>query len=228
MGYRRDILAIGEWFHCYTRTIDRSRPFTEKENVRRFLETLYLANQVSPMPVFPELYKRYSHNELFSIQRTRPLVAIGAYSIMPTHYHLMVQPLEENGLSKFMHKAGTGFTRFYNDRHERVGNLFIKPFRSKHIATEGYFGRVATYIHLNPIELFEPKWKEGAVKNFEVLETKLLSYSASSLIDYEGISRAQRAILDTNAFLTLQEYKRPLRECLEDAAAYYQSLDLDV
>ena len=228
MAYRRTELAVGEWFHCYSRTIDHSRPFDNVEHVERFLETLFLANQTAPMPVMPDLYKKFSHTEIFSTDRMRPLVMIGAYCIMPTHYHLLVQPVVEKGLSEFMHKMGTGFTRYYNDKHKRVGNLFVKPFRSKHIAGDGYFGHVASYIHLNPIELFEPRWKEGRARNMGAVRTRLLQHAYSSLLDYEKIDRPQRSILSVDAMRIIEEYLVPLQESITDAAEYYQFLELDV
>ena len=228
MGYRRVALAIGEWFHCYTRTIDHSRPFAEEENVQRFLETLYLANQSAPMPVMPELHRKYSHNEILALDRKPPLVAIGAYCIMPTHYHLLAQPVVENGLSEFMHKVGTGFTRFYNDQHERAGNLFIKPFRSKHISSEGYFGRVASYIHLNPVELFEPEWKRGRIGTLSKVKSRLLAYPHSSLPEYEGVRRPQGNILDRDTIATVSAVAPPLVETIRDAAEYYQFLELEM
>lgn len=226
MAYRRVALAVGEWFHCYTRTIDRSRPFEDKENIRRFLETLYLANQSTPMPIMPEIYKRHSHNEIFKLDRKPPLVSIGAYCMMPTHYHLLTQPVVENGLSDFMHKVGTGFTRFYNDRHERVGNLFIKPFRSKHISSDAYLSRVVNYIHLNPVELFEPDWRRGRIRGN--IKARLLAYPHSSLPEYEDTRRAQGNLLDYGSVHFIKANIPPLAEAIRDAADYYQSLELEM
>ena len=229
MAYRREDLAVGEWFHCYTRTIDHSRPFEDKLNTERFLEALYLANQSSPMPVMSHLYKKNSHDDNFTLERDKPLIAIGAYVIMPTHYHLLATPLAENGLSEFFHKVGTGFTRFYNDKQERVGNLFVKPFRSKHVSSDGYFGRVASYIHLNPVELFEPEWKNGRVRDFLRLEKNIRNYASSSLFDYEKIkTRTQTNILDKEARSLVETYRIPLRESLTYAHEYYRSLELDM
>lgn len=227
MAYRRTALAVGEWFHCYTRTIDKSRPFEDKQNTERFLETLYLANQSSAMPIMPKLHQKYTHDEIFALKRTAPLVSIGAYCIMPTHYHLLVQPIIENGLSEFMHKVGTGFVRFYNDKYKRVGNLFVKPFRSKHVSSDGYFCRVASYIHLNPVELFEPKWKEGRVRDKNAIEKKLKNYALSSLGAYENKRWPQMSILNIGAITTVKENMPTLRSCIDEALEYYQFLELD-
>ncbi|MDP2648337.1 MAG: hypothetical protein Q8P19_00340 [bacterium] len=225
MGYRRVELTVGEWFHCYSRTIDYSRPFEENRVAERFIETLYLANQSAPMPesIF---HQKYSHNEIFLQERASPLVAIGAYSVMPTHYHLFAQPVIEGGLSEFMHKVGTGFTRYFNQRQGRVGNLFVKPFRAKHVSSQAYFAHLPNYIHLNATELFEPEWKKGHVRDMARLEKQLRAYPYSSLPEYMHIGRPQASVLDAEAVSVLKESLPPLQRSLADAAEYYQFLDL--
>ena len=221
--------APHEWYHCYTRTIDKSRPFEEDaDTVERFLETLYLANSIAPMPHIVEIHKQYSHEEIFTLHREHPLVAIGGYCIMPTHYHLLLQPITDSGISEFMHKLGTGFTRFYNDRNRRVGNLFVKPFRSKHIHDDRYLRRVSQYIHLNPVELFESKWKQGIVNSKIALEKQLLSYPYSSLLEYEGMERPQSSILNMNSVHLIGHDKTDTRTLIKEMAEYYQFLELDL
>ena len=225
MGYRRTELVEGELFHCYSRTIDHSRPFDDRENTERFLETLYLGNQNSPMPSLPFLHKKYSHEDVFSIERTEPLVAIGAYCIMPTHYHLLIQPVVERGITEFMRKVGTGFTMYYNEKHRRVGNLFIKPFRSKHVSDDRYYAKVTGYIHLNPMELIVPEWKQGKTMYSNLYKKRLLSYTSSSLPDYFGPNRPQKSILDPEIFGTIQADLPTLRDSMNNALEYYRTLE---
>jgi len=227
MAYRRTAFAVGEWYHGYTRTIDKSRPFEQQNNIERFLETLYLANNANPIPRIPELHETYSHDEIFTIPREKQLVSIGAYCIMPTHYHILAQPLTDSGMTVFMHKLGTSFTRAYNAQNDRVGNLFVKPFRSKHVSDDAYFRRVSQYIHLNPVELFEPQWKRGIIHSPDV-EAQLRSYRHSSLIDYEGNERPQRAILHPDAMALVGDSSTNLADLLEEMVEYYQFLDLDL
>jgi REP element-mobilizing transposase RayT len=228
MSYRGVELAIGEWFHCYTRTIDRSRIFSNVDLAERFLETIYLANQDSSLPIIAKLRRDCTHEEIFSIERRAPLVAIASYSIMPTHYHLLIQALVENGLSEFMHKVGTSFTRFYNEQHQRAGNLFIKPFRAKHISDDSYFFHIPNYIHLNAAEIFEPRWKGGYVQNMATLENRLREYPFASLRDYKGIQRPQRNILDENSIRLFSEHVPSLQNCIKEAMEYYRFLEFDL
>ena len=228
MGNRTIEFAQGEWYHCYSRTIDRSRPFDGEQYVTRFLETLYLANNTTAMPNIPQLHSHLAHEEIFALPREQPLVAIGSYCIMPTHYHLLLQPLADNGISVFMHKVGTGFTRSYNEQNGRVGNLFIKPFRSKHVDDDAYLKQVVQYIHLNPVELFEPQWKKGIINDKSSLEKKLRSYEYSSLIEHEGNKRPQSSIVDLDTLALVRDNTINVEKMIAETVEYYQFLEIDL
>jgi putative transposase len=143
---------------------------------------------------------------------------------MPNHFHFLVQEKEEGGVSNFMQKLGTSFCMYFNNKHDRIGNVFIKPFRSKHILDDRYLGRVKQYIHLNAAELFEPEWKRGKVHNLENLEKHLKEYEYSSIPDYyKSEPRIERNILDPDAINFLREGP-PLVSVLEEAREYYLDL----
>jgi len=221
MAYRSTPFAPEEWYHCYTRSIDKRSVFQGQRDYERFLETLYLSNSTVSVRRH-DLYDP-SHEDFFLVDRGNPLVTVGAYCIMPNHFHLLLKEITNGGISKFMHRVGTSFTKYFNLKYDHVGNIFIKPFRSKHIKDDRYLKRIIQYIHLNPAELFETGWKTGKVRNISLLERRLRAYQYSSLIDYCGDTRPQKAILNKK-ILKLFEDLPPLANVLEDATAYYKEL----
>lgn len=228
MAYRKVPFAVGEWFHCYTRTIDHSRPFVQSDFLERFLELLYLSNQKTYTPNIAVLRRTRLHAEMFSRSRHEPLVSIGAYCVMPTHYHLLVRPVAEGGLSSFMQRVGTGITKYYNETHSRVGSLFISPFRAKHVGDDRYFRRVADYIHLNPVELVAPDWKKRKVTNIHAVAKSVNAYKTSSLMDYIGSPRPQRSLLDPDAMDLIGSRMPATEESLKEASEYYAFLEFDM
>jgi len=225
MGYRRHSIAPGEWYHCYTRGIDKRTTFEDELDYQRFQQALYLSN--SNATVDRNNIKRRTHAEIFYAERGTALVAVGAYALMPNHFHLLVKELVEGGLVKFMQKLGTSYTMYFNTRRERTGALFVGPFRSRHVADDRYFGRVVPYIHLNPVEIFEPRWKEGMVRNIKILEEKILTYPYSSLLDYLEEQRPESAIIDANELMTSLDKKIPsLEVLLPEMREYYQDLNM--
>jgi len=222
MAYRRTTFAPDEWYHCYNRGVDKRTVFETPRDYERFSEALYLSNSVES--VARGIFQHLSHSDIMHLQREEPLIAIGAYCLIPNHFHLLIKEIVEGGISRFMHRLGTSYTMYFNIKNERTGNLFMKPFRSKHVADNRYFARVAQYIHLNPAELFEPRWKEGTVRNMETLEKNLRAFKYSSLPVYAG-ARETDPILDLESVELLREELPTIdTDFLKETAAYYADI----
>ena len=214
--------AYGEWYHCFNRGIEKRNVFQDEDDANRFLMALYLANGTKPVHLFnthkPKLDKSFEE------ERGDSIVAIGAYCLMPNHFHLLLKEITDGGITSFMRKVGTAYTMYFNAKNQRVGNLFTKPFRSRHVGDDRYFQHVLQYIHCNPAELYEPGWKSGKVRNIRTLEKKLVDYSYSSFRSYaeKGIVSP---ILSRDEFDTANQF--PVSRMLEDARAYYAEVAED-
>lgn len=222
MAYRRVPFQVDEWFHCYNRGIDKRVVFESEDDSERFLRLLYLANSMKRVHMADVAMRT---EDAMTRLRSQTLVAIGAYCLMPNHFHLLLKEIEEGGIAKFMQKLGTAYAMYFNTKNGRTGNVFLKPFRSRHVGEDRYFQRVVNYIHLNPAERFEPGWKRGIVQDMDRLQTKLLEYRYSSLPDYHNERRAVAAILSAEGFNMFRNM--PLRKVLNDARAYYTDISLD-
>ena len=178
----RGPFAADEWYHCFNRGIDKRDVFTDEHEHRRFLHLLYACN--SNTPVHLSNLPKMSDEEIFMLPRGGQLVAVGAYCLMPNHFHLLLKPLGDGGITGFMRKVMTAYTMYFNIKHERTGNLLNKPFRSKHVYDDRYFQYVIRYIHCNPAELYEPGWKRGQVSDPTLLASNLRDYPYSSLSSF--------------------------------------------
>ncbi|MFQ5540741.1 MAG: transposase [Candidatus Paceibacteria bacterium] len=223
MGHRREPIVQGEWYHCYTRGIDGRATYNDQFDYQRFTQALYLSN--SAKTIERSSFWKLAHNDVFSLPRDEPLVAIGAYALMPNHFHLLLKEQVEGGISQFMQRLGTSYTKYFNERHDRIGSLFVRPFRSRHVGTDSYLRRIVSYIHCNPAEIFEPGWKDGRVTNVRKLKEKLEEFPHASLFDYVGKTRPERNLLD-NAIIKdlLNEQMPPLQELLPEMIEYYKTL----
>ncbi len=151
-----------------------------------------------------------------------PLVEVGAYCLMPNHVHFVLKEVEEGGVAAFMQRVFTGYTMYFNKQNERTGALFSGSYKSKHLATDRYFKHAINYVHMNPIELYEPNWKTGA-GNVGAIEEKLRAYKYSSLHEHMGIERPEKRLLGSEVF-TLFDAPTTLSTMLFDAQAYYREL----
>src|SRR3989344_6150445 len=216
---RRVPFAEGEWYHCYSRGIDKRVVFESRVEYERYLQLLYLCNSDK---IFhrSDLHKA-SHAEVLSHPRGNPIVAVGAFSLMPSHPHLVLKEITSGGISKFIGRVNNAYTKYFNLKNGRIGNLLVHPFKAKHVSNDIYFKHLIRYILLNPAELFEPGWKEGRVKDFALLEKQLLAYVYSSIPDYWGKPRLEGAILDQNSMELLKEGLPSLRELLQETQNYF-------
>jgi len=77
-------------------------------------------------------------------------VVIHGYTLMPNHFHLLLQTPSGN-LSRAMRFLCGQYARKLNLAHEWDGPLFMGRFKNKAIEDERYWKHLLAYIHLNPV-----------------------------------------------------------------------------
>lgn len=185
----------GSYYHIYDKTIDGRRPFESARNAEIFLRMMwyYRAEDIGIrhsrfIALREELQAIY--NPAIEDPAKRQ-VQILAYCLMPTHYHLLIKEKMKGGISAYMSKLQNAFTRFYNTKLRRSGQIFLGHFKSKPLTSEDMFRHVARYIHLNP-------YSSGIVENTD----ELVSYPLSSLREHTiGEETNTRPITDFELLL---------------------------
>lgn len=196
MTTRFDSLATGEYYHVYNRGADKRALFKDNADYKRFIELLFLSNTHERINVRDI---RRTYTSVFDFNRGEPLVYIGAYCLMPNHFHILLTPAVDNGIQTFMLKLSTGYSMYFNKRYERTGILYQGHFKSSHAFTDEYLKYLFSYIHLNPVKLIQSDWKEVGIRDIDKTRTYLDEYLYSSLPDYIG-SRTESAILERHKF----------------------------
>jgi REP element-mobilizing transposase RayT len=203
MSTRSVSFAPGEWFHCYTRGVDKRQIFMDEHDSDRYQVLLYACNGARPIHIsnLSQARQGPALTRLLDLDRGAQLVQIGAYCLMSNHLHLLLREIDYGGISAFMQKIGTAYTMYFNKKQKRTGALFSGRFKAIHVSSDLYFRRLVNYIHANPAELYESGWKKGIVRDVRKLERRLMAYPYSSLPDYEGVDRAHCKIIDKKAAL---------------------------
>jgi putative transposase len=197
---RKFIFSIGEYYHIYNRGTDKRIIFTDKKDYERFVALLHLCNNTKSVDVSAFIRGGRSFSELLSIKVKERLVDIGAYCLMPNHFHLFIREKQEDGISLFMKKLLTAYSMYFNKKHKRTGGLFEGPFLATHIDNDVYLKYLFSYIHLNPVKIIDPKWKENGITDIKEAKKHLLAYVYSSYFDYMNIDRKEKKILNRPAF----------------------------
>lgn len=195
MGTRNLIFSENEFYHIYSRGIEKRKIFLIDKNYKRFVYLLYTANSTEPVHL-----SNYQGISLMDIPRGETIVDIGAWCLMPNHFHLILKEKVENGVSIFMKKLLTGYSMYFNVKEQRKGKLFEGKFQAKHLDYDQYLKYEFTYVHLNPISLVDGGWKEKYIEDKKETKNFLNNYEYSSYLDYLGIKRPESKILNKEAF----------------------------
>ena len=196
MAVRKVVISIDEFYHLYSRGVDKRVIFLDDDDRNRFVRLLYLCNGTKALN-----YRDTRGLKLSDIGTGDKLVGIGAYCLMPNHFHLLVKEVNEGGIVKFMSKLLTAYSSYFNKKYERTGALFSSEFKSEHANSDVYLRYLFAYIHLNPVKLVDPDWRERQTDT-EVVKSFLKRYWYSSFLDYIDDGREERLILNEQVFPT--------------------------
>ncbi len=212
--------SVGEYYHVYNRGVEKRATFLGNHDYQRFIFLLFLSNSKKHFKVrdIHDHVKRAKAEELGEqkhrlslggvlfadlvevVDRGEQLAAIGAYCLMPNHFHFLLKEIRDGGISDFLQKVTTAYTMYFNKKNERVGSLFQNTFKAEHVGDDTYLQYLYSYIHLNPVKLIQSDWKETGIRDREGAKRYLDAYSFSSYADYCGKGRAEKAILNTEEF----------------------------
>jgi len=215
---RKNIFVNNQYYHIYNRGVDKRKIFLDRNDYIRFLHDLYEFNDKNPAIEYSRLPKKIKDvggEASHIMQKRKKLVEIICFCQMPNHYHLILKQLVEKGISRFMHKLGTGYTMSFNLKQKRNGILFQGPFKAIHIENETYLIHLSRYIHLNPVKLIKPEWKKEDIKNWKKINKFLENYKWSSYSDYIGKKNFPSIInkeLLLNIFDNEKKYKKFIKE----------------
>ncbi len=104
-------------------------------------------------------------------------VEIHAYALMTNHLHLFVRTRAAN-LSRFMQRLLSGYTQWFNVRHETYGHLFQGRYKALLVDKNAYGASVSRYIHLNPVRIADTGKLTVAQRQAALRDYRWSSYRA--------------------------------------------------
>lgn len=158
---RKHTFEIGEYYHIYNRGTDKRDIIIDQNDLSRFFQSLVEFNTEQTIG---SIYENSFRKELGS--PTSKLVSIIAYCINPNHFHLILTPLVDKGIEKFMQRIG-GYTKYFNEKYERSGVLFQGKFKSKHISDNRYLLHVSAYVNMNNRDILGSPTSKLSKSSFE-------------------------------------------------------------
>lgn len=217
---RKQKIVSGGIYHVYNRGVEKRLLFVDDQDYKRFTRNLGIFNDIKPVLNSGRESKiNTGEKEIKSIKQKKPLVDILAFCLMPNHYHLLLKQKEDNGISKFMNKVGVGYANYFNLKYNRVGSLFQGTFKVVLVNNESQFLYIPYYIHLNPLDLKIPNWRENGINKTKIAIEFLNSYKWSSHRDYAGkssfVNILNKDVLN-EFFINDENYQKEFKSFISD------------
>lgn len=165
-------------YHVYNRGVEKRNVFLDSADYLRFIRSLEEFNTT-------ESGVKIGRDRIS--KKLEKIVDILAFCLMPNHFHLMLQQKTDSGVSDFMQKVGIGYTMYFNKRRERSGVLFQGKYKLVHITDGNHLQHLPYYIHLNPLDMILPEWRDGTIHDTLKALRFLETYRWSSYPDYIGL-----------------------------------------
>jgi len=212
-----------EFYHTYNRGVEKRKIFLEDADYIRGVHDIYEFNDKN---ININLSRRIEgFAKPFNLEKPRDLlVSMGAWCLMPNHYHFFLNQVIDDGLTRFHKKFGGGFANFFNTKYKRNGTLFQGRYKKVLVDDDTQAIQLICYIHANPLDLWKPDWKEKGLSSSEIqsaLNFLEKDYRWSSHLDWWGIKNFPSLIDDDfmpRFFKSSEEY----REFFTSWLRYYE------
>jgi len=196
-----------DFYHVFNRGVEKRKTFLSSGDYLRFIHDLYVFNDERSAPNY--ITKERQRESLHS---RKLLVYIHAFCLMPNHYHLLISPAIENGIPLFIKKLAMGYAKYFNEKYSRSGSLWQGKYKKKLIEKDAHYLYIPYYIHLNPLDLSMPGWRNGKIINTQRAIEKLRDYRWSSHLDYSGIKNFPSILYKNEISELLGPQKNYLKE----------------
>ena len=182
---RKNPLVTDRYFHVYNRGVDKRDIFLDKKDLSRFVLSVKKFN--TPNPIGSIRDKPY----VGRVGKENVLVSIVCYCFNPNHFHFILKQEIDGGISEFFKRLLGGYTKYFNQIHNRNGCLFQGRFKSHLVNNDQYFLKIFPYVNTNHLIHDIPKEKSHLIlsseKEYERMDFKIVSKKeAINLLDFYG------------------------------------------
>lgn len=179
--------------HIFVRAVEKRKIFTIEEDCLRFVFQMYAANvgksglNLYRNDIVKAAKALLSGEEVpkrLLVVEHKPLVNILSFVLVINHNHFILNSNVKKGISIYMQRLNTSFAKYFNLKYQRQGNLFNRPFKMVPIQGNIQLQTVIPYVNIkNSLDVYQPGWEEGGIKNEEEALWFLNNYQFSSFPD---------------------------------------------
>ncbi|MDO8623885.1 MAG: transposase [bacterium] len=206
--------VVGSIAHIVKRGTRGMNIVRDERDRLRFSSSILLLNDSFADPNWSDALREPGRPDHWPEQD--PLVHILAWTLMPNHFHLLLEEIRKGGIAKFMQRLCGSMSAAFNAKYSETGSMFQGAYKSKTVADDTYLRYLTFYIQVkNVLELF-PGGLKQATRDFDQAWEWALSYPFSSLPAYAG--GVASPIVESKRLLELyperMDFKKEAREML--------------
>jgi len=197
----------GEHYHLFNRGVDKRETFLDQKDLDRFFQGMNEFNILTPIgSIYAASFRK---NNLLRnlVPKSDKLVDFICYCLCPNHYHFILRQVTDNGITKFMHRLGIGYTNYFNEKYKRGGSLFQGTFKANRIDSDEYLLYASAYVNLNykvhqlTSGLFSSSWEDyiQSEKKEKFCDTDIVLNQFAGVSEYKSFA--------DNVIITARERK---------------------
>jgi len=206
--------AQGNYYHVYNRGNAKETIFQDNADYLLFLSRLK-ENLFPSADYEAGNPRRRKHGTARSrrIQTPPNSFSLGCYCLMPNHFHFLIKQCTELPIGRLISKIGTGYSKCFNQKYERVGNVFQDAFKAISVEKNDYLTWLSVYIHANPVVAGLVKhpadWPWSSYKEF------IFALNMRGILGSPAVLGLCETEIITNQFTTAAEYEKLVLESAE-------------
>lgn len=151
---RKDTLHNEGIYHIFNRSIAGYEIFNSSAEFDRMMDLIKLCRFNN----FKYSYSQFAELEILRkkiiIEKLKQendiIVEVVAYCLMPTHIHLALKQVSDDGIIKYLRRILNSYSKYFNTKHSRFGPLWAGRFKNVKVDNDEQLLHLTRYIHLNP------------------------------------------------------------------------------
>lgn len=181
---RVEPFGIGSVIHVTNRGVRGANIVCDDHDCARFARSLFYLNDTYADP-----YWHSAVADIPSFSRPKdwpgrePIVRILAWTLLPNHFHLILQEIIDGGVSKFMQRLGGSLSTFFNAKYKERGSLFQGSYRARLVSQDEHRQYLAFYVLVKNVFEMYPGGLSATYADFDKAWEWAVRYPYSSLRD---------------------------------------------
>lgn len=226
-----DNKSTGKIVHCFNKGVLGIDLFNNNSDRWRFLRILRYKNHEGSIRRWHQHVDSLVDGAAMPWPSEWPeqnrLVHIAGYTLMDNHYHLILQEVAEDGISRFMKKLSNSYIAYLRTKYNRDKRLFRGSYKSKVVTGDNQLRKLFVYILIkNNFELY-PGGSQNAIDEFYSAFDHSCWYDYSALKGLTG-GRRDDTVTDTlffEYFQDIESFKKFAEEQMNNYRTFLDEID---